>query len=112
MLHVKDFLRAGFMIENVRALIAEDSMGRLSEEAPQGELVSHGSRQDKETCLLASQPGDIPLEPCCDGVLAVDVVPVCAGLDGCQHGLCRDGGDIAFFRYRLLSATMTLPFST
>jgi hypothetical protein len=60
--------------KDVSAVVTNHRVRRLCEERSQGELVAHGSGEDKQTSFLASSSSDISLEVICSRVLLEDVV--------------------------------------
>lgn len=80
----------------MRAMVRQDAVRRLDQEASQGHLVAHCARQNKQTGLLASQLGHMSLEILRSGILIKDVVSKGAVGDGCQHGRRGDRHDIAY----------------
>lgn len=86
---------AGFVLDDVGAVVAQDGVGRLDKEAPQCELIAHCSRDNEEAGLGSRQSRDVRFQLRRGGVLAEDVVEQRTGADGSQHGRRRRRHNIA-----------------
>lgn len=76
---------ARLILDNVSAVIAQDTIGRLREEASEGQLVAHGSRENQQSGLLAGKLGHMRLELDCRGIFHKDVIQQTARLNSSQH---------------------------
>lgn len=70
---------------DVRLVVAEDRMRRLSQERTEGDLVSHRPGHDEQAGLLAGERGDVGFEVGGRRVFLVHVVHQRSLCNGLQH---------------------------
>lgn len=87
---------AGFVEDDVRAVVSQYAVRTLRQQHAQADLVAHGAGEHEQSGLLACELGNLRLEIRRVGVLAEDVVVERAFGDGSQHGWCRGRPNITF----------------
>lgn len=98
---------AGFPFEDMGSVVAEDRVRGLGEVGADGDLISHGAGEDKESSGKAGELCDVGFEGICGRVFDEDVVKEGSVLDGGEHGSGRGSDNITYWtlgRNRLKAA--------
>ena len=76
----------------MRAVVAEDGVGRRAEVGFERDLVAHCAGHDEEGGFVTSQAGDVGFEGVGGGVFHGHVVEEGGVDEGVEHGGCGGGG--------------------